>query len=143
MHARILITAIATLSLSVPVLAQVPAASALSGVVTDHDHALLQSVTVTATDARGHSQLFVTGDDGAFRFADLPDGTYVVAAELPGFRTVAVKRVVLAGSRPAPMALSMSTEPFFVSLMVTGSSGKPKATTTRRAPERVSTRATR
>ncbi|MEQ1729410.1 MAG: carboxypeptidase-like regulatory domain-containing protein [Vicinamibacterales bacterium] len=149
---RLVIIALATLSFAAPSLAQVSGASAvrsssatpaLSGIVTDGDHAVLQSVTVTATDARGHRQLCVTGDDGAFRFQDLPAGTYALEAELPGFRTVTVKGVVLSGTQAESIPLSMTTEPFGVSLMVTGSSGKQQATTARRVPERVATRARR
>lgn len=140
MHSRILITALAALSLSASSLAQAPA---LSGVVTDGDREVLQSVTVTATGANGHSRRVVTGDDGAFHFADLQVGTYALSAELPGFRTVTVSAVVLSDSRPASIPISMTTEPFSVSLMVTGSSVKSQAKAVRRAPERIATRASR
>lgn len=147
MHPRIFIATITALSLSIASLAHAsraasPAAS-LSGVVTEGGRAVLQSVTVTATDSRGHSWLFVTGEDGAFQFPDLPAGTYALAAELPGFRTVTVKGVTLSGHRSASVPLAMTTEPFGVSLMVTGSSEKSKAPAARRAPVRVGERAGR
>jgi len=46
------------------------------------DHPL-QGVTITLTDASGHTQTAVSAADGTFRFSNLPAGTYTLSETIP------------------------------------------------------------
>src|SRR5688572_24170322 len=61
----------------------------VSGVVRDAQGGVLPgaSVTLTGTALIGGARTDVTGETGAFRFADLPPGMFEVTAELAGFTT--------------------------------------------------------
>jgi carboxypeptidase family protein len=63
--------------------------SSITGIVTDPSAAILPGVTVTLTspDLVGGAQTTVTGQDGAYRFSDLPPGVYDVHAQLSGFQS--------------------------------------------------------
>jgi hypothetical protein len=63
--------------------------SSITGIVTDPSGAVLPGVTVTLTspDLVGGAQTAVTGQDGAYRFSDLPPGVYDVHAQLSGFQS--------------------------------------------------------
>jgi hypothetical protein len=64
--------------------------SSITGVVTDATHAVVPGVTVTlaSPDLVGGAQTIVTGQDGAYRFSDLPPGLYNVSAQLSGFQAL-------------------------------------------------------
>ena len=77
---------LATLLLSVSVLAQVDA-GAVRGTVTDPTGAVLASAKVTLTnDATGLSASAVTGPDGAYTFGPVKIGSYTISVEAAGFR---------------------------------------------------------
>ena len=64
----------------------------ITGIVFDDQGGALPGVTVTAQNTEsGLTRTAVTGDDGTYRFAALPPGTYVLVAELPGFATLETK----------------------------------------------------
>jgi hypothetical protein len=70
--------------------------AALSGRVADETGAALPGVTITALNtATGFSRTVVTASDGAYRFANLPVGTYEVTTDLNGFNPVLTRGVVL------------------------------------------------
>ena len=60
---------------------------AIGGKVTDNEGTPLSgvSVTLSSPDLIGGTQNKVTNDEGKYRFAAIPRGTYVVEAVLPGF----------------------------------------------------------
>ncbi|MFB3855112.1 MAG: carboxypeptidase regulatory-like domain-containing protein [Vicinamibacterales bacterium] len=61
----------------------------ISGRVTDASEAVMPGVTVTLTSpVLLNPMTAVTGPTGAYRFPQLPIGTYTVKFELPGFKTV-------------------------------------------------------
>ncbi|HVR37905.1 MAG TPA: carboxypeptidase-like regulatory domain-containing protein, partial [Thermoanaerobaculia bacterium] len=84
----------------------------LKGTVSDETGAALPGVTVTATNAAtGYNRSAVTAADGAFRFPNLPAGTYTVVADLSGFSSVTVNNVGVAVSTELdlPVTLKQAT----------------------------------
>jgi hypothetical protein len=72
------------------------ATAALRGVVTDPNGAVVVGVKVTAVNAATRSARETkTNDEGVYTFAKLPPGEYEVKAELAGFNTTLMARVVL------------------------------------------------
>lgn len=80
-----------------PSVAQVLGSGSIVGQVTDEGRGLLPGVMVTATSSalQVRNVTTVTDDRGEYRLASLPIGTYDVAYELPGFRTIVRKDVRL------------------------------------------------
>lgn len=76
-----------TLTASVSVSAQSVSSAAIEGIAKDESGSVLPGVTVTASSPQLQvGQLVqVTDATGAYRFVDLPAGTYRVRAELQGF----------------------------------------------------------
>lgn len=137
---RCIAVAVAILALPVSLVASAPS---ISGVVTEHGRLLLQSVTVTATDAGGTSCVTQTGEDGAFAFEALPTGVYSLAAELPGFGPVLVTGVRVTPEQPAMVPLSMTTVPIRVSLTVTRRSQRARGAAALDGPQPLTARASR
>src|SRR5438093_8571344 len=84
-----------TIALLVPVcaFAQTGAAS-LTGIVSDQSGAAVPGATVTATNqATNVEYTAVSNETGNYTVTSLPVGTYVVKAELPGFKTAATKPI--------------------------------------------------
>jgi outer membrane receptor protein involved in Fe transport len=80
--------ALLALVLPAPASAQTGAAS-ITGLVTDSSGAAVPGVTVTATNtATNVTYTAVSNEAGNYTIASVPVGTYVVKAELSGFRTV-------------------------------------------------------
>jgi hypothetical protein len=74
----------------------------LVGVVTDPSGAALAKVGVTAENiATGVKTATETTDAGAFRFNNIPAGTYKISASLAGFTTATLQNVVLESNRTA------------------------------------------
>ena len=66
------------------------------GNITDTSGALIPGASVTITNVeRGTSQTLVTNEAGAYNAPSLPPGTYLIRAELSGFKTVERPNVVL------------------------------------------------
>lgn len=82
-----LLVAIAALA-AAPLAAQVATTGRIIGTVTDDSGAVLPAVRVELTGERiMGSQTFTTGDNGQYRFASLPPGSYELTFTLPGFGT--------------------------------------------------------
>ena len=61
----------------------------LKGIIMDNEGHTLPGCTVyLKSEAIMGIRTFITADTGAFRFPSLPPGTYIITAELPGFKTV-------------------------------------------------------
>jgi outer membrane receptor protein involved in Fe transport len=88
---------IVTLAVFTPaaLLAQTTTGS-INGTASDESAAPLPGVTVTATNVDTHvTRTAVTSSTGLFTIDLLPTGTYAVAAELSGFQSARVERVVV------------------------------------------------
>ena len=73
------------------VLAQTGAAS-LTGIVTDQTGAAIPGATVTATNqATNVDYTAISNETGNYTITSVPVGTYVVKAELAGFKTAATR----------------------------------------------------
>ncbi len=81
--------AVALICLAPLALSQSKDTGAIEGTVSDADRAPLPGVTVTVTSPNlMGSRSAMTDPTGQFRFPALPPGTYMLKAEMPGFRTV-------------------------------------------------------
>lgn len=108
----------ALMGILAPPAAAQSAAGILVGRAVDESGAGLPGVTVTATNTEtGSSRLTVTGEDGSFRFAALPAGTYKVVVELAGFSTVNVEGVAV--SVASQRDLSVTLKPAAVEESIT------------------------
>ena len=91
--------------LAIPAVAQLPTATIL-GVAKDASGGVLPNVTVTITNIdTGIVRTVKTGDDGEYRFPELPVGHYEVRAEHAGFKTVTRKGITLEVTQQAVINL--------------------------------------
>lgn len=99
-------------ALSVAGLAQVATqAGKLSGTVRDSAGSSIPGVTVTARGPNGSVASVITGEYGGYSF-DLSEGTYVIAAALPGFITAETTVSIRAGQVvDAPITLAVQPAP--------------------------------
>src|SRR5439155_124353 len=69
---------------------------ALTGTVKDATGAVIPGVTVTLTSTdTNQTRSTITGEEGSYRFALLPPGTYGVRFSIPGFKTSEVSLVTV------------------------------------------------
>jgi hypothetical protein len=95
---RVLLVFVGSLVVSAAAWAQ--ASGVISGTVTDEDNRPLPGVRVTLTnpdDSQPRST--VTNANGRYEIVNLATGTYVVTAELVGFRDAARRQQVTGGRR--------------------------------------------
>jgi hypothetical protein len=80
--------------------AQTTATGAITGRATDSSGGALPGVTVSITSPNmiGGARTAVTDDQGVYRFTLLPAGVYTVKFELPGFTTMNIEGVNVAGA---------------------------------------------
>jgi TonB family protein len=80
----------------------------VSGVVTDATGGTIPGATVSVTPVGGtNAQSVVSRADGRFAIADLADGAYDVAVQLPGFRTF-TRRVQIGGASGAFLTVELA-----------------------------------
>lgn len=100
-----------------PLFAQ--SAGAVEGVIKDEQGGALPGVSVALTGKRGTSST-VTDAAGAYRFSGVDPGTYVVTAELSGFRTKRQENVAVAIGRLVPINLTLAVAGIQESIEVVG-----------------------
>src|SRR2546426_10989718 len=89
----VLLLAIGLLMAPVNALAQ-PGAASLTGIVSDQSGATVPGATVTATNqATNVTYTGVSNEAGNYTLTTLPVGTYVVKAEVSGFKTATTKPI--------------------------------------------------
>lgn len=93
---RILLGISASILFTASLLAQSAGTGALTGTVKDATGAVIPGVTVTLTSTdTNQTRSTITTEDGTYRFALLPPGTYGVRFTIPGFRTSDVSSVTV------------------------------------------------
>ena len=103
-----------------PAFAQTGAAS-ITGLVTDESGAPVPGVTVTATNqATNVTYTAVSNEAGNYTIAALPVGTYVVKAELTGFRTPTRTPTTFEAQQVARLDFRMSVGQIQESVEVSG-----------------------
>src|SRR5262245_47135450 len=92
---RLFLTALflTTIAALLPAIAQT-GAGALTGIVSDQSGGKVPGATVTATNqATNVAYTAVSNEAGNYTITSLPVGTYVVKAELSGFKTVTTEMI--------------------------------------------------
>ena len=110
MRLRTFVALIVALLLATPAWAQEQRAS-LEGVVRDNTGAVVPGVSIEAKADTGATLSTVSDETGTFRFPAVSPGTYVVTANLAGFRPAEVKdvRVGLGQLRQVEFTMALAT----------------------------------
>ncbi len=91
---RVFLVACFMAGLAASLAAQTAGTGGLTGTVTDTTGARIPGVTVTATNTEtGQERNAISGEDGTYKFALLPPGTYRVKFTLTGFKVIEVPSV--------------------------------------------------
>ena len=81
----------------------------LSGTVSDPSGARVPKATLKLTDPDlGVTRLDTTGPEGDFTFALLPQGTYILEASAPGFKTTKQNGIILSAGDTENVAISLA-----------------------------------
>ena len=119
---RVLAIALMAGALPALALAQTGAAS-ITGLVSDQSGAAVPGVVVTATNqATGVAYTAVSNEVGNYAIASVLVGTYIVKAELSGFRTAATTPIVLEARQIARLDFKMVVGGVSESVEVSGAS---------------------
>src|SRR5262245_42927071 len=105
MRVRFWVLALALSLTAANVMAQVQGGTVI-GTVKDDQGGVRPGVSVVL-QGNGPSRTLVTEGDGAYRFLNVPPGTYTLTATLQGFRTVIREGVVVAVGQNVNMQLTM------------------------------------
>ena len=118
----VLFAAISIAVFAAPAIGQTGAAS-VTGILTDQSGAALPGVSVVATnEATLVTYTAVSNEAGAYTITSLPVGTYVVKAELTGFKTVATSPMSLEASQIARLDFKLEVGAIQETLTVVGTS---------------------
>src|SRR6266851_9309974 len=83
-------------------------AASITGLVADQTGGALPGVTITARNqSTDVPYVALSNEAGNYTITSLPVGSYVVSAELPGFRTVTTNPVTLEAKQVARLDLKM------------------------------------
>src|SRR3954449_9861973 len=115
-----IVTALTLVCLAGTAHAQETTTGSIGGLVTDEQGGVLPGVTVSVTAAQG-AQTFVTDAQGRFFAPFLTPGTYVVRAELQGFRAAEQRNVEVRLGQRAELNLKMGVGGLTETVEVTGS----------------------
>ena len=118
---RIGIVALVIVALA-PVVARAQSgAASITGIVVDETGAALPGVTVTATNqATNVDSRSVTNTAGNYTITPLTVGTYVIKAELAGFRTTATAPVAIEARQVARLDFKMAVGAIAETIQVSG-----------------------
>src|SRR5262245_27590562 len=119
--ARALVVAGVCVAAAVPAAAQ--GVGAIGGTVMDASGAVLPGATVTlssAQDTLGGNQERSTDERGAYQFLRLVPGTYLVRAQLAGFRPVEQRNIIVTADATARADLTLQLGQLEEGVVVTG-----------------------
>ena len=98
-------------------------AASLTGIVTDQTGAAVPGATVTATNqATNVDYTAVSNEAGNYTITSLPVGTYVVKAELAGFKTAATKPIAVEAKQIVRLDFKLELGALEETVEVTGES---------------------
>jgi Carboxypeptidase regulatory-like domain/TonB dependent receptor len=93
----------------------------ITGQIVDNAGAAMPGVSLSVKSAALQgTQSATTTASGEFRLLALPPGVYVVTAQLPGFKTIEDKNVVVGIDKTVNMSLKMEVAPVSETIQVTG-----------------------
>ena len=97
--------------------------SAIWGKVTDSTGAVLPGVTITlSSDRLIQPETTATSENGTYRFAELPIGTYELRFELAGFNTLIRQDIILDAGITIPVSIQLQLSSVAETILVTGES---------------------
>ena len=117
---RIILLLLGVLALALPAFAQL-ATGSIYGRTVDQSGAAVPGVTVTLAGSDA-TRTTTSDDSGAFRFLNLPPGTYRVTAALSGFSSVSRQNVVVAVGSTVEIPLNMKVAAVAETIVVTAES---------------------
>ena len=95
----------------------------ISGRANDQTGAMLPGVTVTLTSDRLlQPQSAITTETGAYRFTELPVGTYTLTFELPGFQRFVREGIIVNSGSNTPVNAQLSISQVAETVTVSGES---------------------
>ena len=118
---RICLLLIAVMTAFAPTARAQVQSGTVSGVVQDQQGGVLPGVTVTLSGS-DRTMTFVTGEDGRYRFLNVPPGTYRVTAEMSGFTTLVRDDVAVTIGSTVDLPFSMRVANVEETVTVEGSS---------------------
>jgi hypothetical protein len=122
LHPHVVLLGISLVFLPLMVSAQVGTAS-VTGLVTDETGATLPGVTITATNqATNVAYVGVTNESGTYTITPVTVGSYVVKAELTGFKTSTTPPIALEARQIARLDLKLSVGSLSENIEVVGAS---------------------
>lgn len=112
---------VAALALAGAGLASAQTAGRITGTILDTTGAAVPGASVTATSPQLQGSLSTTTDSsGGFRFPIVPPGSYIVKAELAGFKTVEQRDIQVGLDRAVQLSLKMEVASVMETITVTG-----------------------
>jgi hypothetical protein len=100
--------ALIALSVAPPLLAAQQPTGSIEGTVTDPQGAIVQNATITAREvATGLTRNTTSGDDGRYRIAQLPPGTYEVKVTGQGFKSSVASNVKVDVGQNVPIDVKL------------------------------------
>src|SRR5437762_9990892 len=115
------VLALASMATSVPILRGQTVTATLTGTIADQTGAIIPGVTVTAINQG--TQIEYTAESnsaGVYTIPFLPIGTYVVSAELTGFKKAVTNPIKLEVSQPARIDLKLEVGQISDTVSVSG-----------------------
>jgi len=101
---------LAILASALPVFGQATASSTLQGTVFDSSHAVIAGASIAlGNPSTGLNRSDTSGEEGTFRFNQIPAGTYRVTVKKPGFTTAVFEKVDVQVSTVAELNVTLAT----------------------------------
>ena len=117
---RVMLSLALLLGLAIPAAAQVQGGT-ITGTIRDEQGAVLPGVEVTLTGAAETSS-FTTGQDGQFRFLNVPPGTYQLSAALTGFARFLRENITVTVGQAVTLPFTMRVASLQEAVTVSGAS---------------------